>query len=500
MSNPNKSHDQIFSESSDLVSKPHQEEVRTSAPLQPSPPQPIAPPVANRAERIAQPLHVQRTSELHYSTSHYIEDRESRVGIYIAGGIFFIVLLGATYWLGMNSDFSFEIPPGASPQAASNEESARQANGLTADSPGESRPPELQSIKPIEISNDFATAKTSLVPSSTKTPEVITSIDSVVARLARLDDEFSRLKIDLIDLQRDEVKRLKALAKNVTLSKAIATGRLQLRASADPASKNLIPLVYIPAGDFVIGQTEVQRKESARASSAAHYDFSVPAHPIRVQSGYFMGVYEITICQLTEFLEFKRSTGAASVATTSVTRSDPNFPASSVDWETAVEYCDWLSQLNEGIAVRLPTEIEWEYAARGNSYIQQFETLREPDVRFGGPWSVDNNSLDRSWCGCVAMNSNVQEWTIDAWDELAYARRAHAPGSSHHSPIFVYTGFDQSLIAGPHSSRAVRGSSFRDIAGNQNAALRRFKPATATEDTLGFRIVVPVSVYPSSGE
>ncbi len=336
---------------------------------------------------------------------------------------------------------------------------------------------EFDRKKPVESTSDMPRlVRLSAKPPADPETETFAR-ETIPARLKRLDEAFGQLMTDLLEIRQLEQARL-------AHCRAIAMGRLQLRASADPASHNLIHFVYVPAGHFLMGQTESERRESNRAATAAHYDFSYPAHPIHIQNGYFISVYEVTMRQLAEFLATR---GAA---TAEAGGGNPNLPAHSVDWKTAMEFCLWLSQLNS-LDVRLPTEIEWEYAARGNSYIQQLETLREREVRFGGPWPVDSRALDRSWCGAVGLGSNLSEWTIDTWDQRAYSTRATA--LTPEAPVFTYQGFDQRSPSGDFS-RVVRGPNFRDAAGNQNPALRRFKLSSAREDTLGIRLVVPVQL------
>ena len=315
-------------------------------------------------------------------------------------------------------------------------------------------------------------------------------IDKIPARMLRLDDEFSRLKIEISDWQKADAYRKSSLVRNSQLTKFILTGKLMIRTSSDERNAANLPLVYVPAGQFLMGQTVAQRVESARATTAAHFDFSHPAHPVQVVSGFFIGTYEITVGQLQEFAAQNAALGTATVSLGIENERNLNKPAHNVDWNTAMAFCKWLSQINN-FAVRLPTEVEWEFAARGNMWIQIGEAFREKDLVMGGPWPVDNPTLDRSWCGCVGMNSNLQEWTIDPWDEKLYQVREIAL-KSRGNASFLYQGLEPNAINPPNESRAVRGSSYQDIPANRNLAIRRYKPVNAREETLGFRVVVPV--------
>lgn len=319
------------------------------------------------------------------------------------------------------------------------------------------------------------------------------SIDQIPDRMLRLDEEFSRLKIDIADWKKTDGLRRQSAARNSALAKAILSGTLMIRTSPDERIQTNIPLVFVPAGQFMMGQTTAQRSESARASFAGHFDFSHPAYPVQVKSGFFIGRYEITVGQLQQFATHNAVPVTTSAALQNGNGADLKKPASNIDWSTAVMFCNWLSKIN-GVSVRLPTEVEWEYAARGNSFVQNIEAIREKDYVVGGPWPVDYPSLDRSWCGCVGMNSNLQEWTNDVWEENLYDTRDAGLKASGPNSGFVYLGPESEAINTSPEPRAVRGSSFQDIPANRVLAIRRFKPVDTREQTLGFRIVVPVFV------
>jgi formylglycine-generating enzyme required for sulfatase activity len=349
----------------------------------------------------------------------------------------------------------------------------------------ESKPPSPKNATPTQAVLPTAETRTLDRTNSDSIPS--SPVDGVMKRIYRLDDEFSRLKIELNDLKTAEETLRQQTSTAIAWAKTIARGQMNLRASKSELSDLHIPLVFVPSGQFVMGQTEIQRLNSASTSSAAHFDFSFPSHSVNVEMGYFIGVYEITLGQIEDFVRDRNQAIRKDL--------DRNHPVSNIDWTTATEFCHWLSEIN-GIQVRLPTEVEWEYAARGNLQIQRFESAQELNVLVGGPWTVDNPVLDRSWCGCVAMNSNLQEWTIDTWDDKAYSKRAATLESESPGSKYVYKGFTPSSTNSSVEPRAVRGSSFQDIPANRVLAIRRFKPISASEETLGFRIVVPIAGNP----
>lgn len=109
-------------------------------------------------------------------------------------------------------------------------------------------------------------------------------------------------------------------------------------------------------------------------------------------------------------------------------------PVVSVSWQDAVAYCTWLSA-KTGRRYRLPTEVEWEKAARGSS--RPDGSRSEPGRRYpwGDTWQADaaniesndttpvtDHPLGASPDGCLDMLGNVQEWTDTqaGWEERIY--------------------------------------------------------------------------------
>jgi formylglycine-generating enzyme required for sulfatase activity len=484
-------HDKVFEQSSEIS------ENKPQPPNQPSPSTPKS--GDSSLPDKARDKHDSQSKALNNSQSNDPPfEQRSRLTIYVLIVVAFAAGMGAT-WIHMNVGQAIVPAPMSEMQARPREKSlVNQGDATIATkkiSKGEKMPILMQSTS----QNLAAVSERYQVDSRTNILSAASHFNLIDDRLARLDEEFSRFKIDIIDLRNTEELRNQHVTSSTAWSTAMSIGQLMLRASADEHNKNNIPLVFVPAGHFWMGQSDAQRGESARASSAAHYDFSHPAHSVHVQSGYFIGVYEITVGQLEEFAELQ-ATGEATLSTHRFSKEiDRNKPACNIDWRTAMQFCEWLSQINN-IQVRLPTEIEWEYAARGNKYVQQLEPLREQDVVVGGPWAVDTAALDRSWCGCVAMNNNVQEWTIDVWDEKVYGKRDTMLKSSRPNSSFPYSGIESNVMNPSNEPRAVRGSSFQDIPANRVLAIRRFKPISVREETLGFRIVVPVVNAKSTGK
>jgi formylglycine-generating enzyme required for sulfatase activity len=130
---------------------------------------------------------------------------------------------------------------------------------------------------------------------------------------------------------------------------------------------------------------------------------------------------------------------------------------------------------------RLPTEAEWEYAARGpQSLIWPRSNVFDPskaNTSVGGPGKttrVSSYPAGMSWVGAQDMAGNVRQWVAD-WYSLSYYR-----GSPPYDPAGPTTG----------ESRAVRGGSWFNDPLNARAAFRSFSLPAARGTLIGFRVVV----------
>jgi formylglycine-generating enzyme required for sulfatase activity len=112
-------------------------------------------------------------------------------------------------------------------------------------------------------------------------------------------------------------------------------------------------LVVVPAGSFTMGSPE---NEADRSSDEG------PQHTVTFTRPFAMGKYEVTYG---EFLSFVKATGRAMESCF----HEPGFPqterhpATCITWTDAKAYVEWLNSIT-GSTYRLPTEAEWEYAAR----------------------------------------------------------------------------------------------------------------------------------------
>ena len=154
--------------------------------------------------------------------------------------------------------------------------------------------------------------------------------------------------------------------------------------------------VWIPAGDFIMGS------EKTPVS---------PAHKV-VLDGFWMAVYETTNL---EFEHFK-------IRPRPVESLGDNQPVTRVSWKEAGAFCRWLSK-KEGKMYRLPTEAEWEYAARGGLKGKDWPWGDEgPDGRatFSHIPMTPVGSYAPNGFGLYDMAGNAREWVSDWYDSYYY--------------------------------------------------------------------------------
>ena len=163
----------------------------------------------------------------------------------------------------------------------------------------------------------------------------------------------------------------------------------------------------------------------------------------------------------------------------------PSLPVEMVSWDDAVKYCEVLTQresaagrLPVGWEYRLPSEAEWEYAARGGAKSREYTYAGSNNVG-DVAWYGENSGSRTHPVGGKAANElglhdisgNVWEWCEDAYHD-SYAG-APTDGSAW-------------LGSGPN--RVNRGGSWGYSAGYVRVALRRWLGPSCTFDNLGFRV------------
>ena len=222
-------------------------------------------------------------------------------------------------------------------------------------------------------------------------------------------------------------------------------------------------MVVVPNGQFSMGE-----------NNTALGSYSIPKHLVTISNSFAMSRFEVTAEQWEKCVIFGNCVQAGGRG---------NEPVTSVSWLDAKQYVEWLS-LMTGKEYRLPTETEWEYAARAGrpSLYSWGDSLRVDGLPMANCGSCGSN-WDRKAApvgrfqpnayGLYDMHGNVWEWVEDSWHD-------DYTGAPDKSEAWV-TGGDASL-------RVIRGGSYVSDPEVLRTVGRNNSPIGVREFNVGFRV------------
>jgi formylglycine-generating enzyme required for sulfatase activity len=200
-----------------------------------------------------------------------------------------------------------------------------------------------------------------------------------------------------------------------------------------------------------------------------------PAHKVALRTPFAIGKVEVTVGQWNQCVK----AGVCPSVPSSANAGD-NLPMRDVSWDEAQLYLKWLSTISRK-PYRLPTEAEWEYAARGGTTTRYWwgDRMKGGNASCEGcgePWKADGpppvGSFVANPFGLLDMNGSVWEWVQDCWHS-SY-KGAPTDGSA--------------WIDGVCQSRVIRGGSWRED-GSYMLSTTRFKyDASVRQSQNGFRV------------
>jgi formylglycine-generating enzyme required for sulfatase activity len=218
-------------------------------------------------------------------------------------------------------------------------------------------------------------------------------------------------------------------------------------------------MVSIPAGTFEMGSNDGHGSER-------------PVKALKI-SAFYMSKYETTF---EEYEAFASATGRSKPGDEGWGRG--KRPVINVSWNDAVAYAEWLSK-QTGKAYRLPTEAEWEYAARGGTTTKYWwgDDVGSNKANCDGCGSQWDNkqtapvgSFSSNGFGLYDTAGNVWEWTCSEDGTYLEGKQIHCSQS--------VTG-----------QRVVRGGSWSGRANFVRSAIRNGLDATNRYDDIGFRLI-----------
>jgi formylglycine-generating enzyme required for sulfatase activity len=239
-------------------------------------------------------------------------------------------------------------------------------------------------------------------------------------------------------------------------------------------------MVFVPAGRFTMGGVD----------SATSPD-EVPTHVVSV-SAFWIDKTEVTVAMYTLCVKAgvckePVSTNAADYKDYFYDQTYANFPVVNVRWDDAQSYCQWAGR-------RLPTEAEWEKAARGEDRRVYPWGTKEPDQNLANfnwirrnPAQVGSYPQGASPYGALDMAGNVGEWIFDFYKDDFYKE---SPDTDPKGPATTFRG----------QARVQRGGNYQSSAAQIRVSKRGFGMALDPKNpqnyeptyssTIGFRCAI----------
>ena len=219
-----------------------------------------------------------------------------------------------------------------------------------------------------------------------------------------------------------------------------------------------IDMVKVEAGTFMMGATSEMKKP---------YTDEKPVHQVTLTNDYYMGKYEVT-----------QALWQAVMGSNPSKFKSRNLPVEQVSWDDCQEFINKLNSIT-GRRFRLPTEAEWEYAARGGKKSKGYQYSGSSKMSEVAWYTANSGSKTHpvgkkqaNELGLYDMTGNVLEWCQDWYGSYV--------SSSQTNPTGAFSGF----------FRVFRGGSWYGNAGNCRSSCRdSYNPDNRNFD-LGLRLVL----------
>ena len=240
-------------------------------------------------------------------------------------------------------------------------------------------------------------------------------------------------------------------------------------------------MIVLPPGQFRMGSPEGERGRSSDEG---------PVHEVTLERPFAIGRYEITIAEWQACVD----ANACGAIPDDRRGGGNNRPVTNVSWRDAQQYTQWLSTLT-GKQYRLPSESEWEYAARSGTDTPHYWAEHRAACPFANVYDISGQRVHQfDWLHfeCIDANpttapvgkylannfglhdmlGNVWEWVEDCWND-SYAG---APADG------------QPRLKGDCKRHVVRGGSWKNVSWATRSAFRGWQGENDKTDANGFRV------------
>jgi formylglycine-generating enzyme required for sulfatase activity len=245
------------------------------------------------------------------------------------------------------------------------------------------------------------------------------------------------------------------------------------------ATPTQMELIRVPAGEFLMGSDPTRDKDALKNEQ--------PQHPHRVAE-FYIGKYQVTNAQYSDFVKATSREVPKHWEYGNIPNGKEDHPVVYVSWHDALAFCEWMSD-ETGKRFLLPSEVQWEYAARGGPLSKGYLYAGSDDPK-DVAWFKANSGGDThpvgsrqpNELGVYDMSGNVWEWTRSLW------------GKNPNKPKFKYP-YDsrdgrEDLAAPKDTHRVLRGGAFLEDPKNVRYACRGNIPFAYL---LGFRVLASPS-------
>lgn len=322
-------------------------------------------------------------------------------------------------------------------------------------------------------------------PGGTNTAAAKIRLDDLVWASAKAADKQEPIKAYLEEFPnganagaaRIRLRQLEATATVTTTPVKTEPGKIVERKSTTG-----IDLVWVPPGEFVMG-SPADEKDREKSEG--------PERKVTVSDGFWMGKHEVTQSQWKSLMG---DVPAGCFSTYDV--AGESRPVVCVSWNDAKDFITKLNEQDKEFEYRLPSEAEWEYAARAGtttrfywgddpkneqmcSYangadksVTMFFTWRNTACRDGFAGTSPVGSFPANKFGLFDMSGNVQEWVEDVFVET-----------------YEGLGTTQAANIGSGKSRVLRGGSWYGRSKYLRSASRDSNAPTSRDANTGFRLV-----------
>ena len=306
-----------------------------------------------------------------------------------------------------------------------------------------------------------------------------TNVESLISQIAQTEngivnqkEEIKQLRTRITTFEEENVPALIEIIKDQDLvinklENQIASLKNQLPVEVSvKAPENM---QYIPAGEFNIGDAFKEGDKDEQPVKSVFID------------AFYMDTHEVTVGEYKKFLS---ETNHLKPNWTKISQYSPTdqHPILYVTWHDAMTYTKWAKK-------RLPTEAEWEYAARGGLTNQRY------------PWGNDINSKHVNYkrqvgktmkvgsyppnnYGLHDISGNVAEWCLDGYDQNFYNRLTRKNPFADGNIQDVIQRVNQI-----RTFRIIRGGSWDGDGNNLRVANRNYRSPSDTDRYFGFRCV-----------